>query len=192
MKKYSLIFLIFLMLVACNKKDNDSSDKPQYTYTIVADDVDMSSYPGVNSTLHNFKSVTVSEFFNTIDNKSSGIFYLGRSNCGCCKTVTKYVNEVAQELGVTIYYIDVYNEKQPLTDRELQDKLKLYMHDILNEDDKGEKAIYTPHLFTVINGELSKNLICYDDVDFTDPPSAKQENNLKNIYREIMEPFVTH
>jgi len=183
--KKSLLILLLLLLCSCS----NNTIKIQYPYTIKAKDVDMSAYSGVNSTKHNFKAITVSEFFNTIDNKSSGIFYLGRSNCGCCQTTTKYLSEVASELGVTVYYIDVYNEDQPLTDKDLQDKLKVYMLDILNKDENGEKQIFTPHLFTVINGELSKNLVCYDDIDFTSDPTSQQEDNLKKAYTEILKPF---
>ena len=184
MKKCLLILLMLITLVSCN-----SSAKPEYPYTINSKNVDMSGYKGVNSTNHNFKGIVVDELFNVIDNKSSGIFLLGRSNCPCCQTVTRYMNEVAKELGVTIYYMDVYDEDEPITDQATQEKLKEYMWDILSKDEEGNKTLYTPQLFSVINGKFVASQVCYDDIDFSDPPSDKQIENIKKAYRKIMEPF---
>ena len=74
-KKVFIILLVLLTCASCKKVD--------YTYDISYIDVDMSEYEGMNSTQHMFRAVTVQELFNCIDNKSSGVFYLGRTNCGC-------------------------------------------------------------------------------------------------------------
>lgn len=185
MKKI-LIVLMLLVLCACQKDEPiiDTSG-----YEIVSDRVDMSSYYGVNSIDHKFRLVTCKELFNTIDNKGSGVFYLGRSNCNCCQDVTKYLNEVAKELDVTIYYIDVYNPNDDLaSSKELQDELLKYLHDICAEDDEGNKALFTPHLFQVINGELGDSQICHDGI-FVSDPTEKDIQNLKKVYTRILKPF---
>ena len=185
MKKI-LITILLILLCACNS----SNKTPKYTYEIQSDPVDMSSYEGVISTKHNFRSIVVSEFYNCIDNESSGIFYLGRSNCGCCQTVTKYLSEVASELGVTIYYLDAYNQKEPLTEEKNYMKLMEYMKSILKEED-GEKVLLTPHLFTVINGKYVGSQVCYDNLDFDGQnPKEQQIESLKEVYRMILQPFV--
>ena len=139
MKKLFLLLVLLLLLSACGKKE-EKLPKVNYTYNIVSDRVDMSAYEGVSSTDHHFRIVKVQEFFNTVDNKSSGIFYLGRTNCGCCQKVCRYLNEVAKELNQTVYYIDVYNENEPLTEKEVQDQLFEYLFEILGKDENGNKT----------------------------------------------------
>ena len=182
-----LILLSILLLVSCS--NNSDSNKVEYPYQIVSEDVDMSSYEGVSSTNHNFRSIVVDELFNTIDNKSSGIFYLGRSNCGCCQRVTRYMSQAASQAGVTIYYIDVYNEKQPLTEKPIQDKLLKYMYEIANTDENNEKVLLTPHVFSVVNGQFYGSQICYDNLELDPNPSDKQVKELIDTYLKIFEPF---
>ncbi|MBR5340911.1 MAG: hypothetical protein IK151_03185 [Erysipelotrichaceae bacterium] len=189
MKKLLLFILIAVLLCGCGKKEKEN-EKPQYPYEIKSEAVDMSAYEGVSSTKHNFRLITVSELFNTIDNKSSGIFYLGRSNCGCCQKVCRYLNEVAMELGVTVYYIDVYNEKEPLTEQEMQDKLFEYMWEILGKDADGNKSLLTPQVFSVVNGKFYGSQICSDGYTLDADPSNEQVEKFKDSYRKIMEPFV--
>ena len=184
MKKL-LIVLMLVLLYSCS----NNPGKPRYTYDIQSETVDMSAYEGVLSTKHNFRSIVADEFFNAYDNKSSGIFYLGRSNCNCCQTITKYLSEVASEMGVTVYYMDAYNQKQPITEKETFNKMLEYMNPILNEED-GEKVLLTPHVFTLINGKYVGSQICHDNLDFDNNPTEQQINTLKDIYRAMFEPFV--
>lgn len=186
MKKALIVLTILLFLCGCDKKTSEVN----YPYSIVTKDVDMSGYEGVNSTKHNFKGVIVTELFNCIDNKSSGIFYLGRTNCGCCQTCVKYINKAAEELGVTVYYLDVYDPDYPLNDTETCDKLKLYLDPILFINEEGEKELQTPTIFSVINGELVDSIICLSDYNWDTPPTENQENKLVNRYKEIFKPFV--
>ena len=188
MKKI-LIVLLCLLLFSCSSNSSKTNTTPEYPYEIVSKQVDMSSYEGVSSTAHNFRAITVSELFNTIDNKSSGIFYLGRSNCGCCQTVCKYISQAATKAGVTVYYIDVYNQDEPLTDPELQDKLLKYMYEIANTDENNEKVLLTPHVFSVVNGEFYGSQVCYDNLELDYNPTDKQVEALINVYLKIFEPF---
>ena len=179
------------MIYSCGKKNENDSNTVKYPYEIKYKQVDMSSYEGVSSTNHNFKKITVDELFKTIDNKSSGIFYLGRSNCGCCQRVTKYMSQAATEAGVTIYYIDVYDEDQPLTNQAIQDKLLEYMYEIANTNENNEKVLLTPHVFSVVNGEFYGSQVCYDGMELDPSPTDKQIKTLINEYIEIFEPFIS-
>ncbi|MBR4461838.1 MAG: glutaredoxin family protein [Erysipelotrichaceae bacterium] len=187
MMKKILIILLFL-LCACSKQ----LPVPEYPYEMESFKVDMSNYKGVSSTEHNFRLIHVSELFKCIDSKSSGIFYLGRENCHCCQQVIHYLNEAAEELGVTIYYINAYDEVEPLSDKERYDQLYEYLYDILGENDDGEKVLLTPHVFSIVNGEFYASQICYDDMEFSDEPTQGQIRKLENVYKDIMMPFVSH
>lgn len=182
MKKL-LIILMLLCLIGCK-------DEIKYPYKINSRNVDMSSYEDLSAYDHNFKAITVLELFNCIDNKSSGVFYLGRSNCGCCQTTVYYLNEVAKEYGVTIYYIDVYDEVLPLTDEDLCEQLKEYLIDILDKNEEGEKELQTPTVFNVINGNIEDSLICLANLSWDDIPNEKQILELKKQYSKIIKPFV--
>lgn len=188
-RKIIALLFCFLFLVSCSKEKE--SVRPEYTYEIISENIDMSAYEGVSSTDHCFRIITVSELFNTIDNKSSGVFFLGRANCGCCQRVCRYINETAKEMGVTVYYIDVYNKNEPLNEKELQDKLFDYLYKILGKDENGNKTLLTPHFFSVVNGEFYKDLICFDGLKLDPEPTAEQVEKLENVYREIMKPFAS-
>ena len=189
MKKVLSVLLVLLLCTSCGKDDDGEINQ---SYNIVSKDVDMSGYEGVNSTNHNFRGVTVQELFNCIDEKSSAVFYLGRTNCACCQTCLKYLDRVSRNLNVTIYYIDVYDKDMPLTSTELCDKLKEYIYDILEENEEGEKELQTPTVFSVINGELKKenSIVCLSNYYWDTPPTEKQENRIMNKYEAILKPFL--
>lgn len=181
-KKLVSIILILLLCCGCSKYNIN------YTYDIKSIDVDMSKYEGVNSTNHMFRAITVDEFFNCVDNKSSGVFYLGRSNCACCQTCIQFLNKAALNLNVPIYYMDVYDERQPIMDEEIMNKLKLYLFDIMNEID-GKKELQTPTVFSVINGEIVDSIICLGDYVWEDEPNYFAKLLLVNRYSSILKPF---
>ena len=183
MKKIILV-LVLLLCCSCAKKP-----VPEYPYEMESTKVDMSNYSGVSSTKHNFRKIKVSELFKCIDAKSSGVFYLGRKNCHCCQDVVRYLNEAAQECNVTVYYIDVYDEDEPLNDQTRQDQLFEYIYDILGTNEEGEKVLLTPHVFSIVNGKFYGSQICYDDLQFSSDPTESQIRKLINVYKKIMKPF---
>ena len=188
MKRIVFFLSVLLVLCGCNKKEE--IPVPEYPYEITSSRVDMSEYEGVTSTDHNFRLIRVEELFNTIDEKSSGVFYLGRTNCGCCQRVCRYLNEVAKELNVTVYYIDVYNEEEDLADdKQLQDKLFGYLYEILGTDGEGNRTLLTPQVFSVVNGEFYGSQICFDDHELDTEPTQTQIEKFKDSYRKIMKPF---
>ena len=188
MKKIGILFIVLIFFSACAKKEEKELPVPEYPYTIVSKAVDMSAYEGVSSTRHNFRIITISELANTVDQKSSGVFFLGRTNCGCCQDVCKYLNEVALELNVTVYYINVYNEDEPLDQQDMIDALYKYLDPILNEDE-GKKVLLTPQVFSIVNGEFYGSQICVDGYNVTEDSSIRQIEKFKDSYRAIMAPF---
>lgn len=181
-KKIICIILCLFVLCSCAK-----TETPEYTYEIKSTAVDMSAYTGVTSTNHNFREITLNELLNVIDNKSSGVFFIGFSLCNCCQRVTRYLNEVAQELNVTVYYIDAYNEETPLTEKKNQEILYEYLGDIISLDENGQKILLTPHVFSIINGKPIGSQICFDNFDID--ASEDQLNKFKDAYRKILKPF---
>ena len=152
--------------------------------------VDMSGYAGIKAVNHHFLGTTVSELKRTIDEKGSGIFYVGYVGCSWCQDCLRYLEEVAEELDVKIYYIDAYSEAYPVVyDKETFALLKEILDPLLKTDEDGEKVVFTPHVFTVINGQFDGSQISVpEDWEFGNPTQS-QIDGLKAIYRKILEPF---
>ena len=176
MKKL-LVLLLLVLCFACN-----GGVKPN-EYEVISTAVDMSGYEGVNSVNHNFKETTVSEITRALNEEGSGVFYVGYTNCSHCQKSVRYLNEVAQELGVIVYYVNAKNPDHPIQG-ESYEELFNDLYDILNEDEDGKKAIFTPHVFSIINGKIVGSKI--SDAGGDDENSIKQ---LKNEYLKILEPF---
>ena len=188
MKKYSIFVLLLLVLLGgCQKKEKVT---PEFPYEVRSEKIDMSGYSGISSTRHNFRLVSIEELYKTIDEKSSGVFYLATTSCGCCQNITRYLSEVASELNVTVYYIDAFDPENDLSTREPHDRLVSYIEPIMGLDDEGKKVVLTPHLIVVINGELSGSQICFDDLGISDITLDRNIRKLEDVYRSLLEPFV--
>lgn len=190
MKKLIVCLSILLLFTGCsNSINNNDEDEINYTYDIVSRDVDMSGYDGMNSTKHIFKAITVAELYKCLDNKSSGLFYLGRQNCGTCQICVQYLNQAGEDLDLNIYYIDVYDEQMPIDTKEAINELREYIAPILPLNDEGEREVLTPLVFSIINGEFIDSFIGLGDLKWDDQPTEKQKTKLINRYKEILKPF---
>ena len=191
MKKFILVLCTILLLCSCSKKEVIN-----YTYELKTKEVDMSVYPGVPSVGHCFKEILPSEFFNAYDAKSSGVFYLGYSSCPFCRQFVRYLNEVALEKGVTVYYMDAYNDYEPYKiGTQAYDRTLEILYDYTDADESGEKCLWTPTVFALVNGEIRGFQIGASykkdgKLDWTfDNPSKEEVEHLLKIYNEILEPF---
>ena len=180
MKKIITVLSIVLILFSCAS----NKVEPVEDFYIEAKAVDMSIYNGVDAVKHCFKETSVSELTRVLEEKGSGVFYIGYKECPHCQILVQYLNEVAMDLGVTVYYI-------PGTDKtgnfiitgKIYDELLKDLDPILDVNEDGEKAIYTPHVFTIIKGEFKESKISGG------AESSSEIKELKNEYRKILEPF---
>ena len=181
MKKIFLILTMALILVTsgCQKEEVTKIKQSELESYVV----DMSGYKNMSSVNHNFKGVTPETLLKAIDNKESGIFYMGYDGCHVCQNVVSLIDEAAKNLNLSVYYIDCYNELAPLEDYiyEVVDKLK----PILNKDSSGEYGIFTPHVFVMIDGEFKESYIGLDDYDGSDKSKQKEIEH----YQEMMKYF---
>jgi|GEM_PF-1170304 len=184
---------LLCVLTLCSCSDSKQNGVPINTdITLNTEKVDMSVYEGMTSFNHNFEEVNLFEVYDYIENGGSGLFYLGYSNCSNCQAIVKYMDEAAQELDVTIYYIDIdKDEYNILGDKEAFYKILEFFEPVLRKED-GSAVIYTPELFQVINGEFGEYHIGISDDWNYDNPTESQIENMKEIYRQLMEPFTTH
>ena len=187
MKKILSVLMCLLFLVGCSEKE---VAKPDFNsdFTIETYKVDMSGYENLKSSGHMFLGTTVSELKRTIDEKGYGAFILSRTSCSHCQIAMQYLNQAAEELGVYVYYIDAESETYPILNTENFNILYDILYDVLEKGDDGEKEMQTPHLFTIIDGEIVGSQIgttwngsSYSECD---------TNKLVETYKSLLTPFV--
>lgn len=180
MKKIIFLIVCLLSLSACQTKIIDNE------FEIKTEDVDMTYYFGVQKD-NCFKKVKITEMDRCLKEGGSGIFYLGYIDCNFCQSMVRYLNDVALELGVTVYYIDVYDK-----DESYFDYSEMYIEDLYDylEEEDGEKVVYTPHVFTIVNGKIDKSQVSFKDWDIN-LPSEEQIQKLKDTYKKMFKPFVS-
>lgn len=190
MKKL-LIILCSLLLVSCK-----ADQTVNYTYDIVSSDVDMSSYPGVTSVNHCFKQIIPDELFKCVENNSSGVFVLSYETCPYCRQLIRYLNQAGLDNGVTIYYIDAMDPKHKyVKDSDQYQKTLELLYDYTDSDDEGEKCLWTPTVFSIINGkvsgfQISTSFDLNGNMYWTfDNPTEDQINKLLKTYNKILKPF---
>ena len=181
MKKIFVLLLVLLLFSGCSKNDYSK------LYDLETYNCDMSSYEGLENVEHVFVGTTVSELKRLIDEKGYGVFAFSSKYCSHCQIAMQYLNEVAKELNVTMFYIDGTSQEYPIQNTDNYDILFDILYDTLNEGPDG-KEIQTPEIFSVIDGEIKDyqvgttwNGLEYDDKDI---------DNLKDVYRRILTPFV--
>lgn len=186
MKKLFSLFCILVLLVGCA---SDTTIKPDLDsdFTIETYQADMSGYQNLKSSGHMFKGTTVSELKRTIDEKGYGVFVLSRVGCSHCQLAMQYLNAVAEELGVYIYYIDAESEIYPILGTDDYDVLQNALLETLDEDEDGEKILQTPEVFTIVDGQITSYQIgtTWTGSDYTDSDVEK----LKEVYRKMITPF---
>lgn len=176
------IIILFVLSSSLYLIPNFNDDFSIETYQ-----VDMSVYEGVNSIKHMFKGTTVKELEKTIKQKGYGVFVLSRTSCEHCQASMKYLNEVAEKLGVYVYYIDGESSRYPIVDTDDYDLLDTLLKPIEEKLD-GELTLQTPHFFTVIRGEFVDSMV---GVDFDDlyNPTQDEINKLSKKYEHALKRF---
>ena len=146
------------------------------------------AYDNMSSTKHNFKEVNLFDVYDFIEKGGSGIFYLGYTSCHNCMTAVQYINQAAEEMGVTVYYINIDREDYHVADnKDVYNEVVEKLNPILGKDATGEKGIFTPDVFQVINGEFGDYFVgLTDDFDASNPEKTKK---LVDVYKNLMKPF---
>lgn len=186
MKKLLSILLICLVLFGCSKKQ----EKPDLSKEFVIETykADMSGYENLKSSGHMFVGTTVSELKRTVDEGGYGVFVLSRTGCHSCQLAMQYLNEVAQELGVYIYYIDAQSDAYPILGTDNYDILYEVLYETIPENENGERDLQTPEVVTIVDGKITGSQIgtTWGGSNYTD----KDVTKLEDIYRKLLTPFV--
>lgn len=158
MGKLLLSLLCFFMLSACSTevkpdfKEYDVPEGEQKIIELMSVSVDMTEYQDFTDENHVFMRTTMKESFRLLDEQASGILYFGYSTCPYCLKVVPILNDLAKKYGQMVYYIDVFNTQDPISDADIERYLKDYA-DVLEKED-GEPVFYVPQVFVIVNGQI--------------------------------------
>ena len=86
----------------------------------------------------------------------TGVVYLGFPECPWCRAYVKYLNEVAEEVGIDeIYYYNILEDRTNNTEE--YQKIVSILGDNLQYDKEGNYRIYVPNVSFHIDGEVIGN-----------------------------------
>ena len=94
----------------------------------------------------------IDEIINILE-KGTGIVYLGFPECKWCQRYTKYLNEVAMDMGISkIYYYNIREDRKLNTEN--YQKIISILENYLQNDEEGNKRIYVPSVIALKKGEI--------------------------------------
>lgn len=115
-------------------------------------------------------------FIKKIKNKEDGVYLITSNKCSACKIAYDVIIEAAKDTDTTIYTLDVMNEEYEIANEDIQDIISILEPVLSVSPETNMKTIYTPHLFCIENGQLTKSQVGLGS-NFTN-----DKNGLKNLY----------
>ena len=149
---------------------------------------DMSKYLWLLDDDHAFLAMTMAQSNKAYEDGMTAILYYGYAGCDFCERAVPIINEAAKEIGVKVYYIDVYEDAR--TDEEI-DKMLANLDPALSHEydeytGKLEPVMYTPEVVVLHKGTIiSHHTSLVDDFVLTkasEQMSDTQKQHLKEIY----------
>lgn len=109
-----ILIVIFLLCSGCSERYSQGGDTsalsgPQSDSTL---EIELLAYSYAISTFH---EVTAEEVEDAITNEDAFFLYVGRMTCEWCRKLAPVLSQVAQEEGITIYYLDSTNTESDLS-----------------------------------------------------------------------------
>ena len=118
----------------------------------------------------------------------TGIVYLGFPECPWCNAYVKYLNEVAEDVGIDeIYYYNILEDRKSNT-KEYQKVVEL-LGDNLQYDEEGNLRIYVPNVSFHIKGEVIGNdyETSYDTHGYKDPDDYWTDDEVDDLKERLTE-----
>lgn len=207
MKKWMMMAAVLFLTAGCGKpttadKTPEATIKAAYTFTnpvhLDTKPADMSGYDWLYDPSPAFAEISFADSIRMFTENGTGLLYYGRTNCPWCQRAVPILDEAAQEMGLTVYYIDA---GQPIavgedgaTDvqkaKEIYNQLVDQIKEILKKDEDGGYSFQIPEVIAVKNGKIvGHHLSLTDDFSLTDEEAQlndAQKAELKKIYEEMI------
>lgn len=192
-----IALMIMALLSSCSGEggSGDVSDQPAPFAS--TEPADLSGYESMMDYEGDSRLVEtdVAEAVKLMNDKESFILFFSFEDCPYCNLIMPYVNEVAEETGQHIGYIDTRKDPtwQSNTDIKDYDLVVKYFGDYLQEDDEGVKHLYTPDIYCIKNGKVEARhdgVIPEEDIDPSRPLTSGQEETLKETLKKKFETVI--
>ena len=127
----------------------------------------------------------IDEIINILE-KGTGIVYLGFPECKWCQRYTKYLNEVAMDMGISkIYYYNIREDRKLNTEN--YHKIVSILENYLQNDEEGNKRIYVPSVIALKKGEIVgfDDETAWDTKGFETPDEYWNTDEVKKLKEKL-------
>lgn len=127
----------------------------------------------------------IDEIINILE-KGTGIVYLGFPECKWCQRYTKYLNEVAMDMGISkIYYYNIREDRKLNTEN--YQKIVSILENYLQNDEEGNKRIYVPSVIALKKGEIVgfDDETAWDTKGFETPDEYWNTDEVKELKEKL-------
>ena len=127
----------------------------------------------------------IDEIINILE-KGIGIVYLGFPECKWCQRYTKYLNEVAMDMGISkIYYYNIREDRKLNTEN--YQKIVSILENYLQNDEEGNKRIYVPSVIALKKGEIVgfDDETAWDTKEFETPDEYWNTDEVKDLKEKL-------
>jgi glutaredoxin len=169
-----VVVLVIGIIVVINIKPKEKTDAVKFS----------EEYTSVDEN-NVFVYRSIDEIINILE-KGTGIVYLGFPECKWCQAYTKYLNEVALDMGVDkIYYYNIREDRNNNTEE--YKKIVSILEDYLQNDEEGNKRIYVPSVISLKKGEIVgfDDETAWDTKGFDDPSDYWTDEEVKNLKEKL-------
>lgn len=125
------------------------------------------------------------EIINILE-KGTGIVYLGFPECKWCQRYTKYLNEVAMDMGISkIYYYNIREDRKLNTEN--YQKIVSILENYLQNDEEGNKRIYVPSVIALKKGEIVgfDDETAWDTKEFETPDEYWNRDEVNDLKEKL-------
>lgn len=190
MKKI-VALLLTLVLIGCAENSsprntNDTCSLSNPGTCITGKKADMSGYEGFTNKKHSFIEKNMDDVLRVFEEKKSGIFYFGYTDCAWCVDALPIMNKVASEQNVNIGYINI-SDKKAFTNKQLQ-KVGIHMENYITKDEEDKYELYVPMVLVVEKGNITGiHIGTFENHDAYERNLSKEEETaLEKIYKDMM------
>lgn len=127
----------------------------------------------------------IDEIINILE-KGTGIVYLGFPECKWCQRYTKYLNEIAMDMGISkIYYYNIREDRKLNTEN--YQKIVSILENYLQNDEEGNKRIYVPSVIALKKGEIVgfDDETAWDTKGFETPDEYWNTDEVKELKEKL-------
>lgn len=156
-KELKIIGLSFLVLLGgcSNPETTRKEEKTSETQETAGCSEEAACEAGEYSTA-GMKEISFDEAIELFENKESGLLYFGFPDCPWCEEAVPVLTEEAGKAGVPILYVRTRDEnKERLYTDAQKEEITPFIKDYMQEDDKGDLALYVPLVLHVEKGVVT-------------------------------------